>query len=300
MVASSSKKTYRWLGILLATTLLTEPLSSFAKETKTEKSKSAAVNTKAAVTRPTVLFEGYAKILLDQKHVGYIVSRYQFDPKKKEFISTQFMKTDKNAGDITESLKARARQDFTPIEYQYTSISAGKTKTIDATFSGRKINAVIREGQQTRRVQNDLPKNTFLSTFLVYMMLSQKDGLKPETRYTYSAISEEDAMTNVGEAFVAAQETIQGLTAFRVTNRFKGATFLSYATATGDILATASAAQNISTELVRNIAEATAGQSVNSNTLTLLFGEGPLGQVNALSKTPEPPANKAAEPAKGS
>jgi hypothetical protein len=44
-----------------------------------------------------VLFEGYSKILSGDAPIGYVVSRYEFDGKKKQFISTYFIKTGKGA-----------------------------------------------------------------------------------------------------------------------------------------------------------------------------------------------------------
>lgn len=81
-----------------------------------------------------VLFEGYSKILSGEEHIGYVISRYEFDSKKKQFVSTYFLKTGKGAGELTESLKAYADSELAPISYEYTSLMGKDTKTIDAKF----------------------------------------------------------------------------------------------------------------------------------------------------------------------
>ncbi|MCB0369767.1 MAG: hypothetical protein KDD45_10095, partial [Bdellovibrionales bacterium] len=40
-----------------------------------------------------ILFEGYFKILINKQHIGYSISRYEFDSKKQEFFVTIFTKT---------------------------------------------------------------------------------------------------------------------------------------------------------------------------------------------------------------
>src|ERR1700678_942779 len=69
-----------------------------------------------------VLFEGYSKVILDGVHVGYVVQRFEFDSKKKEFTTAYYLKTGANGGNITESLKARSTEGLRPISYQYTSL----------------------------------------------------------------------------------------------------------------------------------------------------------------------------------
>src|SRR5690606_1860603 len=78
------------------------------------------------------LFEGYYKITMQGNHVGYYIQRYEIDPKKKEFISTYFLRTNKLGGNISESLRAYSTEKLNPIKYHYTSLQGTASKTIDA------------------------------------------------------------------------------------------------------------------------------------------------------------------------
>ena len=104
-----------------------------------------------------ILFEGWSKVLISGKHVGYVIQRYDFDEKKKEFRSTHFLKTNADSGGLTESLAARADASFKPIAYQYTSVVSGKPTLIDATFKGDKMTAVVTEGKEKKTLTNTLP-----------------------------------------------------------------------------------------------------------------------------------------------
>lgn len=232
-----------------------------------------------------VLFEGYSKILANNAPIGYIVSKYEFDSKSKKFISTYFLKTGKQGSEITESLKAIANSDLAPLSYEYTSIVGKDVKTIDAKFSGAKMTAKIKSGKKTQTVRKDIPKGTFLSTFLVYLMLKSNDGLKTNSNYDYKAIAEEDAEIYSGLAAVGKEESYLGLKAFKVQNRFKDINFVSFVNERGEVLGTNSVSQGVSTELVADSATATTGFPLSAAILKQLFGEVPAGKTNMLSKS---------------
>lgn len=229
-----------------------------------------------------VLFEGYSKILSGEDHIGYVVSRYEFDSKKKHFISTYFLKTGKGAGEITESLKATADAELAPISYEYTSLAGKETKTIDAKFKNGNLSAVVTTNGKISRIEKNIPKGTFLSTFLVYLMLKSKDGLKSETNYEYQAIAEEDGAIYKGQALVGKEETFNGFKAFKILNTFKDSKFLSYVNERGEVLGTNALGQAIATELVVNAGEATKNQSYSASILKTLFGSVPAGEANVM------------------
>jgi hypothetical protein len=252
----------------------------------------------ASDARADILFEGYSKVLLDNVHVGYVVQRYEFDPKKKEFSTTYFLKTNAQAGNITESLKARADAGFKPIAYQYTELTGDSVRTIDATFKGDTMTAVIKDPkhptQKEQTLHKTIPKGAFLSSFLGYVMLQGPEGIKKGAKYSYKAIAEEDGNLYSGEAYVSGEEVMNGVNAFKVLNTFKGAQFGSWVTHKGEVIATRSPVQKIATELAPSVQEATAGHSLNSNSLSILFGSVPKGTENVVAKrgieTPPPSA----------
>ena len=249
------------------------------------KSATTASTGKSPAAKPDVLFEGYSKIMLGDKHIGYTIQRFEFDPKKKEYSTVYYLKTAPPANDVIESLKARSSFDLKPISYQYTSLAGGRPHIVDASFvNGTMTLSELANGKRTSKPAVKVPPGTFLSSFLGYLMLQQKEGVKVANKYSYQAIAEEDGNLYKGEAYIKAQEQNHGLNTYRILNNYKGVQFVSFMTPQGEVIATESAAQGISTELVANIQEATKGQSVNSNQLTQLFGSVPKGQDNAVSR----------------
>jgi hypothetical protein len=231
-----------------------------------------------------VLFEGYSKILASGAQIGYIVQRYEFDEKKKEFSNIYLIRTNANGGNLTESLKARASASFKPVSYQYTSLAGDKATTIDATFKDETMTAIVKSGGKQNTITKKLPKGTFLSGFLAYLMLQSKEGIKVGVKYGYQAIAEEDANVYTGEAYIKNEEKVGSISSFKVLNTFKGTQFVSYFTHKGEVIATNSPVQKISTELVPTMQEATTGFPMNASNLALLFGSVPKGIENAVSR----------------
>lgn len=246
-----------------------------------------------------VLFEGYAKVLSGEDHIGYVISRYEFDQKKKQFVSTYFLKTGKGPSETTESLKALADADLAPISYEYTSLAGKESKIIDAKFKGGTLSGVIKTGNKVARIEKKIPKGTFLSTFLVYLMLKSKEGLKSETNYEYQAIAEEDGAIYKGQALVGKEETYNGFKTFKILNTFKDIKFLSYVNERGEVLGTNAMGQGITTELVATPAEAIGSIPYSASLLKTLFGKVPAGDSNVVSRQQKLKASEANAPAPG-
>lgn len=234
--------------------------------------------------RADILFEGYSKVLSGGVPIGYSISRYEFDNKKKQFIATTFLKTNELGGNLTESLKAYSTDDMKPVSYQYTTLIGNQTKVIDAKFEKGKMFANVTDGKKVERIQKDIPKGTFLSSFLAYVMLRSPTGFKADTKYEFQAIAEEEAGIFKGIAFIKTPENYNGLKAFRVLNEFKGSKFISLVSDKGEVFSTKAPVQGISTELVAKPTEATASFPVPAPILSHLFGDVPTGQMNELSK----------------
>lgn len=232
-----------------------------------------------------IMFEGYYIIRLSGQSVGYTVQRYEFDAKTKQFTSTYFLKTNKQGGDITESLKAKCNDKFNPISYQYTSQTGDQIKTIDATIDKDILRATIFDGKNKSSVNKKFTQpGTFLSTFLGYLML--QNGYATGKSFSYSAVAEEEAEAYSGEATIKSEESLLGQSVYRIDNKFKGAEFTSYVNAKGEILGTSSPMQSISTELMRTAEAATQGHIVPTKTLVTLFGSVPKGNINKLVQSP--------------
>lgn len=228
------------------------------------------------------MFEGAYKVVSDGQHVGYVLQKYDFDPKTKIFTSIYFLKTNEKGGNITESLKAQANDKFQPLNYQYTNQTGDKIKAIDGKFSKEIMQLEITDGKTKKKETHKIPKGTFMSSFLGYMMLQK--GIKKDIKFKYSAVAEEDGASYNGEAFVEGEEKIKDFDVFRVKNKFKSANFVSYITKNGEVLKTDSPAIHLYTELQKSISDATAGHVLPHKTLALLFGKVPTGKVNVLNK----------------
>ena len=229
-----------------------------------------------------IMFEGAYKIISEKEHVGYVLQRYEFDPKTKVFTSVYFLKTNEKGGNITESLKAQANDKFQPLNYQYTNQTGDKLKAIDGKFNKEIMQLQITDGKIKKNETHKIPKGTFMSSFLGYMMLQK--GLKKDIKFKYSAVAEEDGASFGGEAFVEGEEKLKDFDVYRIKNKFKGANFVSYFTKNGEILKTESPAIHLTTELQNSVAEATANHVLPHKTLTLLFGKVPTGKINVLNK----------------
>lgn len=228
-----------------------------------------------------VLFEGYSKVMSQGAPAGYVISRYEYDPKLKRFFSSYYLKTNSN---LSESLKAIADSEFNPISYEYTSIVGKDTKTIDAKFAKNKMSAVINTNGKATRVEKKFEQGVFLSTFLFYVMLKSPSGLKSDSKYNFKAFSEEDAEITSGSAAILKLEKFKGLDVYRVNNVFKGLEYTSFLNERGEILGTESKSQGISTEVVALPIEATQGMSFVPGTVKAIFGDIPAGTTNEVSK----------------
>lgn len=231
-----------------------------------------------------VLFEGYSKVTSAGQHVGYVVNRYEFDQKKKQFVSISFLKTNEVGGNLAESLVARAKEDFSPVSYQYTTIVGKNTRSIDAKFEKGRLKATIKDGEKLETIDREIPKGTFLSTFLAYVMAKNQKGITTDAKYDYQAIAEEDAALHKGIAVIREREDFMGMKAFKVLNEFKGTKFISYMNDKAEVLGTKSPVFGIGTELSAQPSLATSGHNVPASILKQLFGDVPTGQINEVSR----------------
>ena len=248
------------------------------------------------------LFEGFYKMTLQGSHVGYYILRYELDPKKKEFISTYFLRTNEAGGNISESLKARSSEKLNPISYQYTSLQGKASKTIDAHANknkrGKKVLQVkITDNGKLRVSEYKLKDGSFFSTFLIYLLLQGQKGIQPGVKYSFQAIAEEDGKAFPGHVFIEKEETYKGHRAYKVLYTFKNTQFVNFINSKGESLLSVSPALGLNAELVKNPEDAIKGQVFNNKSLSLLFNGVPKGLINELQKTPSTSTKK--EPQKG-
>ncbi len=232
------------------------------------------ISSLASTGSAKVLHEGWYKIIVGGVHSGFLVQRYEFDPSQKKYTGTYFIKISVLGGNSTESLKAEANDKLAPIAYQYTSKTDKETKTIDAVFKMGAMTAdMVVNGKQTK-ITNKLEKGVFLSTFLVYLMMQNKNGLKVGNNYQYKAIAEEDGIITDGESYISGTEKQGDKEYFKVLNTFKKAKFVSLLDMTGNIILTRSPVDSLETRLSPR-AEAVGNYELNEKSLKLLFGDVP-------------------------
>lgn len=232
-----------------------------------------------------ILFEGYSKVLINEKPIGYIVNRYEFLPNKNQFVSTYFLKTSAPGVELLETYKAVADKDLAPVSYNYTSLLNKDSKSIDAEIKKGKMNGTIIENGKKKTVKNDLKPKEFLSTFLIYWILKSEKGLVAGESYPYKAIAEEDGVLAEGITVIKKkQETYAGLPVYKAMNDFKGQKFEAYVTERGEIVQTFVPANGVTTELVATRAEAVGPFSFSEPLIKKLFGNIPEGKENVLAK----------------
>jgi hypothetical protein len=235
----------------------------------------------------STLFEGWFEVFLGAKKIGYMTERFEFVDNK--FKATSYIKTSVDGGNITESIKAFSGADLRPLNYSYTSKVGEEIKIIDATFKGEIMNLKINDGKKEKKETKKIKKGTFLSSFLLYLML-QNGGLSVGKNYTYYAIAEEDGVASIGKALISSKEKVKDKETFKILNTFKNEKYFTWVTAKGEILLTRAPDKNIDVRVATNQAEATKGFMVNNSDLKLLFGKIP-GATGAETSVP-PAADK--------
>jgi len=238
-----------------------------------------------------IMFEGYYKIELEGKQIGYAIQRYAFDPKSSTFESTEFHRIKLGNEVIQETVKGKSTDKFHPISYQYTGQVGDKLKMIDTTFKGEVMTSKITENGKMRTQTSKIPKKTFLASFLPYLLIMQ--DLKVNDSFKYSAVAEEDGNSYDGRAFLQAKEPKPGMDVFTILNKFKGDEFISKMAVMkdvksgknvkGEVLSTSAPAKNLSTKLMASANQATEGQLVNNKVLLTAFGDVPTGKVNIVA-----------------
>lgn len=243
-----------------------------------------------------VMFEGYYRIDLEAKHIGYSVLRYEFDPKAKTFQVTSFVRAKMGNDIVQESFKGKTTDRFEPISYQYTSIIGKENKMIDASFKGQIMNLSISDGKKVRKETHKIPKGTFYSSFLPYMMLQKK--LELNQAFKYEALAEEEGNVYTGKSLVESKEKRGPYETFNILNSYKGEEFISEMAVIkdpknpdknirGEVFSTNSPAKKLSTQLVNSPSVATKGQVVPNKVMVSLFGGMPTGKLNLVATPPE-------------
>lgn len=231
-----------------------------------------------------VLFEGYYKVSQFKKHIGFFILRNEIDAKTKQFKTTTFMRLGKNGFNMTESLNAVSTTDFTPVSYSYLATDGAKSKTIDMTFKGDTMSGLVLDNGEKAKVSKKLPKGTFLSSSLYYMMLKSKEGLKTGTKFEFTAVAEELGDVTKGTSTIEKKMVSRGiLQLLKANNSFAGMEYENYITNQGQNISALTAATGIETELMKNSEEAVQGVKISAGTLEKVFGKIPQGKTNVLN-----------------
>ncbi len=241
----------------------------------------------SALSANKTLFEGYYKILSGGQHVGYYIQRYELDPKLRQFVSTYFLRTNAQGGNISESLKAYSTDKLNPVKYQYTSLQGKVAKTIDANVRKNKrdesiLQVKVNENGKLRVYEKKLDEGTFFSTFLIYLLLQGEKGITPGAKYNFRAVAEEDGKAFPGEVYVDSETKKMNVDVFKVLYTFKRTQFVNFITSFGESIISVSPAMQIAAEMVTTPSEATNGMPYNEKSLSLLFGGIPKGEQHSL------------------
>jgi hypothetical protein len=200
-----------------------------------------------------------------------------------------------------ESVKAKANDKFQPLSYQFTSQENDKTSGIDATFKGEVMTLKKFNSEKKNEVRNEtykIPKDSFLSTFLMFVLL--KKDFPVNQPFKYSGIAEELGVSSWGKTLVESKEPKGKIVKMKVLNSFEGQDSICNVAALPDpsakdkymkaeIVDVEVPSSGLTSKLVADASSATEGQTVPAKTLISLFGSVPGGKVNTVAK---PPAEK--------
>ncbi len=234
-----------------------------------------------------VLFEGYSKILVDKKHSGFSVQRYEFDKNKKQMNAFVFTRLNPQGGNTTETLHATVKENFFPVSFFYSFKNDSGSKTIDGKIKDKKMQIKIFEKQKTKTLMLPLEKGIFLSSFLNYLML--QEGYSVGKKLSYKTLAEEEGQIVEGKTLIEKEENFEGISVFRVQNNYKHLEYSTLVSLRGEILKSYFSDSKIETQLVKTASEATKGIPYSKAELVLLFGREPLGDKNILFNPNESP-----------
>ncbi len=236
----------------------------------------------AIAARAEILFDGYYKVSQFKKHIGFLILRHEIDPKNNYFKITSFTKLSKNGFDMTESYQAVSDSALAPVSITYLAVSdKTNSKEIDVKFKAGKMTGSVTENSKKTKIDQKIEKGVFLSSNLYYLMLNSKGGLKTDSKFDFSAITEEGPVVMTGQVMVEKKLVTQGtLQLMKVKNKFAGSEYENLITSKGEIISASTAATGIETELVKSSDEALEGIKLAPGTLEKIFGEVPAGKVN--------------------
>lgn len=229
-----------------------------------------------------IIFEGYYKVTQFKKHIGFLILRQELDPKTKNFITTSFTKLAKNGFDMTETYQATSDSNLNPVSLHYLAADGKNTaKTIDAEFKkGTMTGTAVENGKKTK-LSTKIPDGVFLSSALYYLMLRSKDGLKTDSKFDFSAITEEGPVVMSGTAAVDKKLVTQGsLQLLKIKNSFAGSEYENLVTTRGEVVSAVTNSTSIETTLVKSSNEALEGIKMTAGTLEKIFGDVPAGKIN--------------------
>ena len=256
------------------------------------------------------LFEGYAKITHMNQHIGFVIYRFGYDSKKKEFSGIYFMRTNVGGISRTESLTTISDDKIHPKHFVFNQLEEPNTKakTIEGDFKKGVYTQTIREGGKANVKKFEAPPDAFFSFMMIYRILNSPKGLRVGEKYLVKAYAEEDGGLYNGDAYVQKEEKVLGIDCLKVLINFKGTQYVNFVTNKGDIIKYVSPNDGVITELVKDPTEATGTIKYSTSALTLLFGNVPTGKVNPLTGTQQeeklkalnspPPAKKVDTPKK--
>lgn len=282
--------------------------SQFIKSTVTLLATVFAFTVFSHKVEAETIFEGYYKVGLSGTHSGYVIQRYEFDAKKKEFAGSYFAYVRLSPDGkqyLNESLVAKSDEAFHPIKYNYSKLSneldpakPGKIRplvtTIDATFKktkdGKNLQATmtgIKDGKNFS-AKPIMDKNMFLSNFLLYLMLQK--GLTAGRNFAFEAVAEESGEVQKGQVQIKSEEKFRNIASFKIDWTYKETRSISFIATTGEALATESTTQGVTQELVASKELATAGFTFPEKSVKGVFGNIPEGKINAVYKESQKPA----------
>lgn len=238
-----------------------------------------------------VQFEGWYRVLVNGKHAGFVIQRYETDPQSKKKTISYFVRFKRYGEFVQQAIRAEADENFKPIKYQNFSDLASPSMAYEGEFGKNetRVSTYDVSGKTRRLVSREPysnPDQAILSSFL-FPILDKKGELKVGTKGSYNGFSEENGNYGTGEYEVLATKVANGIPVSQVVDDFQSEAVENFVFAGGQSLGSRSASNKTRVYLVRDQSEAIAGIEFTEKTeaeIRKFFNGIPEGKKNPVTE----------------
>ncbi len=152
-------------------------------------------------------------------------------------------------------------------------------KLIEGSVKGDLLTIRKTDGAQKSTDTKKLRPGVFLSSMLLYVIMSNENGLGLNKNYDYYAIAEEEGSVRMGSAFVQKKEKVLDLDAVKILNKFKTDSkkdeerYFVFVTEKGQVLLMRAPDKNIDVRFTKKREDAVKGFEFDRQHMKIVFGD---------------------------